>query len=124
MICHNGNTICVAMSAIQSHLNHGDHLGCCTDGGARLAVTTTENNGNPSLITVYPNPVNEKLTIQLGAVNTGAVLELYNASGVLVTTERLVNSTTLLSVKTLPSGMYYVRIKNGEMTITQKVVKL
>jgi hypothetical protein len=64
------------------------------------------------------------LTIQSGSLNTGGVVELYNASGVLVKTDRLIKSTTQLSVKTLPAGIYYVRIKNGETTVTHKIVKL
>lgn len=28
-VCHNGTTICVAPSAVQAHLNHGDVLGAC-----------------------------------------------------------------------------------------------
>lgn len=30
-ICHNGNTICVSINAIQAHLDHGDELGQCSD---------------------------------------------------------------------------------------------
>ena len=30
-ICHNGNTICVSINAIQAHLDHGDELGQCDD---------------------------------------------------------------------------------------------
>jgi hypothetical protein len=123
-ICHNGNTICVSQSAVPAHLNHGDHLGCCTGEAARKATAGTAIDGNASPIIVYPNPVSDMLTIQLGKLNTGAVMQLYNAGGVLVETERLVNSTTALSIKTLPAGMYYVTIKNGEMTVTRKIVKL
>ncbi|WP_158085257.1 LamG-like jellyroll fold domain-containing protein [Niastella vici] len=123
MICHNKKTICVSSDAVQDHLNHGDYLGDCAL-GARQANTTTAGNGNAAAITVFPNPVNEMLTIQLGALNTGAVMQLYNGSGVLVKTERLVTSTTLLSVKTLPAGIYYIRIKNGETVSMHKIVKL
>ena len=81
-------------------------------------------NGDASFITVYPNPVHEKLTIQLGTLNPGAVMQLYNSNGVLVETDRLVNSTKEISVKTLPAGMYYLIIKKGETTITRKIIKL
>jgi hypothetical protein len=124
MICHNGKTICVSQDAVQDHLGHGDYVGSCTEAGAREAIVATGTNGTTSLIAVYPNPVSEKLTIQLGTLGTGAVLQLYNASGVLVKTERLIDSTTALSVKALPAGMYYVRIKNGETTVIHKMVKL
>jgi autotransporter-associated beta strand protein len=123
MICHNGKTICISQDAVQDHLSHGDYLGSCTE-GARQATAATEITANASLITVYPNPVSEKLTIQLGTLGTGAVMQLYNANGVLVKTERLVNSTTAFSVNALPAGVYYVRIKNGETTITHKIVRL
>ena len=28
-VCHNGNTICISISALQTHLDHGDTLGEC-----------------------------------------------------------------------------------------------
>jgi autotransporter-associated beta strand protein len=124
MVCHNGKAICVSQDAVQDHLGHGDHVGSCTEAGARLVTDATAINGTTSHIAVYPNPVSEKLTIQLGALGTGAILQLYNANGVLVETTRLVNSTTALSVQALPAGVYYVRIKNGATTITHKIVKL
>ncbi len=30
-ICHNGNTLCVSVNAINAHLEHGDELGQCDD---------------------------------------------------------------------------------------------
>lgn len=30
-ICHNGNTLCVSINAVNAHLNHGDELGQCDD---------------------------------------------------------------------------------------------
>ena len=30
-ICHNGNTLCVSVNAINAHLEHGDTLGQCDD---------------------------------------------------------------------------------------------
>ncbi len=30
-ICHNGNTLCISVNAINSHLEHGDTLGQCDD---------------------------------------------------------------------------------------------
>jgi hypothetical protein len=122
-ICHNGKAICISSGDVQHHLDHGDNLGRCTGSGARLGNTTTIT-GDVSRISVFPNPVSENLTIQLGALNTGAVMQLYSASGVLIQAQRLVNSTTTLSVKALPAGVYYVSIKNGETAIMHKMVKL
>ena len=30
-VCHNGNTLCISVNAIQTHLDHGDELGSCDD---------------------------------------------------------------------------------------------
>jgi hypothetical protein len=124
MICHNGKTICISKDDVQDHLDHGDYLGGCIVRMARLADTTKLIAGNTSAITVYPNPVNEKVIIRLGTLNTGALMQLYNANGILVKTVRLVNNTTTLSVQTLPAGVYYLSVKNGETAIIHKMVKL
>jgi hypothetical protein len=118
MICHNDKTICISSADVQNHLNHGDRLGGCN---ARLANSGAVI-GDAAVIRVYPNPVMETLNIQIGA-NTGAVMQLYNSSGLLVTTEKLTNSTTAVSVKTLPAGIYYIRIKSEAATITHKIIK-
>jgi autotransporter-associated beta strand protein len=123
MICHNKKNICISQVDVQDHLNHGDYFGGCTE-GARIENVATAGNGNAASIAVYPNPVNEILTIKLGALNTGAVMQLYNASGVLVKTERLMTTTSLLSVSTLSAGVYYIRIKNGATASMHKIVKL
>jgi fibronectin type 3 domain-containing protein len=121
-ICHNKKAICVSQDAVQDHLDHGDYFGSCTE-DYRMETSVTAGNGNAASIAVYPNPVSNLLTIQVGALNTGAVLQVYNASGVLVKTARLTTSTSLLSVSTLPAGVYYIKIKNGENAAIRKIVK-
>lgn len=123
MICHNDKTICISEADVQDHLDHGDRLGGCNAVLNRFSNSGTVIDGNTAMIKVYPNPVMETLNIQTGT-NTGAVMQLYNSSGLLVATERLTNSTTTLSVKTLPAGIYYVRIKSGAAAITHKIIKL
>jgi hypothetical protein len=51
-------------------------------------------------------------------------MQLYNSSGVLVRTDRLTNTTMELSVKTLPAGVYYLIIRNGETMTIRKVIRL
>ncbi|HWB90626.1 MAG TPA: LamG-like jellyroll fold domain-containing protein [Puia sp.] len=128
-ICHNGNTICVSPDAVPAHLSHGDHLGVCT--ATSCQVTTAAGSGgngkalgDPSSITVYPNPVGESFTIQLGSIDPRAIMQLYTPTGILVRMDRLVNSTTRISVRSLAAGLYYLTIKNGQTIITQKIIKL
>ena len=126
-VCHNGHTICIAQDAVPAHLEHGDHLGGCKAAGA-VTSTATGTDSQPgqdaSSVTVYPNPVSETLTIRLGMQYPGGLMQLYNSSGVLVRTDRLTNTTMELSVKTLPAGVYYLIIRNGETMTIRKVIRL
>ena len=124
MICHNNTTICITSEDVQDHLNHGDHLGDCT------ASVTRMNRENESMelsrenVIVYPNPATDRLTINLGKLQTGAQAEVYNSNGVLVVTQRLTNNTKTFSLNGLAAGVYYVKVKNGKSITITKIVKL
>jgi type IX secretion system substrate protein len=122
MICHNNKAICISSDDVQDHLNHGDHLGDCTASVARLNIESTEVPGNAVL--VYPNPANDRVTIKVAKLQTGALVQVYNSNGVLVITQRLTNNTKALAVNGLAAGVYFVKVKNGSSTIIQKIVKL
>jgi hypothetical protein len=123
MICHNNNTICVASSAVLEHLNHGDHLGGCS------AYTTTRDVNNASQlqtgnsVVIYPNPVHENIIIKAGELQSGATVVVYNANGKIVLSDRMINNTKTIAVKSLASGVYYVQVRNGKKITTQKIVK-
>lgn len=58
LICHKGkNTLCISESALQAHLDHGDHLGSCTGSECNVTATGGEitcSNPNATL-TSYSN---------------------------------------------------------------------
>jgi len=119
MICHNGNTICVASSAVQGHLNHGDNLGPCNT----ITSTNTVEEEIGSKVVIYPNPVTDKLNIGLTSLNKGASLQLYNSSGAIVISKKLTKSTTTISMKSLAAGVYFVQVWDGQHTVKKKIVK-
>jgi uncharacterized repeat protein (TIGR02543 family) len=126
MICHNSKAICIASSAVQEHLNHGDRLGSCSATTAtNLSVDRTTNIAEElaTKVLLYPNPVTDKLTIGLTTLNKGATLQLFNSLGAIIISKNLTNSTTTISLKALPSGVYYVKVRNGQRSITDKIVK-
>jgi hypothetical protein len=126
MICHNGSAICVASNAVQQHLSHGDRLGSCSAGTVtNLTDTglTPISEANSYRVTLYPNPVAEMLNINLNSLHPGAVVQIYNALGTVVLTERVSNTTQSVAVGTLSKGMYYVVVRNGDQISTHKIVK-
>jgi hypothetical protein len=94
-----------------------------------LALTTAKVNVRTTVIKddkqirLYPNPVQQQLVIHVYRVNQGATFRIYNAVGVLVLSNTLMNNTTYLSMENLPAGMYYVQVTNGQQQLIKKMVK-
>jgi hypothetical protein len=124
MICHNEKAICIASADVQDHLNHGDRLGsCATAASIALNMERSAEEMALSKVVLYPNPVTDNLNIRIDKLEAGALVQLYNSTGVLVMNQRLTNNTQTISLKALAAGVYYVQVKNGAQITTEKVVK-
>jgi hypothetical protein len=114
----------VTSGSVQEHLNHGDHLGTCNiDSSARLQNSDSSGEVSASYqVMVYPNPVSENLKVHVSKIEAGATMQLYNANGSLVRSLKLVSNTYTISVEGLAGGMYYLVVRNGDQTTTNKIV--
>ncbi|MCU7547965.1 pectinesterase family protein [Chitinophagaceae bacterium LB-8] len=122
-VCHNGKEICISSEDVQDHLAHGDRLGGCN---AIASVVSSHNVGEESTayqVKVYPNPVAHHININVSKLQAGASLQVYNASGAMVLSQRLTNSSYSIPAKGLKAGIYYVVVRNGERITTHKIVK-
>lgn len=127
-ICHNGKTICVAASAVQSHLNHGDYLGSCTFGSRRSITSGADSTsiyGEPG-ISVYPNPSSGQFVLDLNKLKPGQVLmmvldrngkQLWQQSVVKTLDRQLV----YISLNLRP-GVYFLKTITTEGVKTEKIV--
>ena len=68
---------------------------------------------------IYPNPVNDKLTIE--AHEAIGKVEIYNAMGALVYSQTNCAEKVEISTTDLPAGIYFVKVI-GEKSLTKKVV--
>jgi len=79
-------------------------------------------------ITIYPNPVNDFITIQLNndIVGTGQV-KMYDLNGKLMKRvefdKRNTNFQEKIYMETLESGMYVIRLIMDDVVVTQKFIK-
>lgn len=80
------------------------------------------NNLNQSVGEVYPNPVQNILTIKTTA-NEFSDLKLVNSIGQVVTRQKVTGTTTYLGMKELPAGIYYLLLTGKDGTATQKIEK-
>jgi hypothetical protein len=81
-------------------------------------------------ITVVPNPLIEKGTIKIAIKKAGSLnISLYDLSGLKIKTifnENVQPGELSLNfdVRNLPSGVYYINLRNEEKTILKKIVKI
>jgi hypothetical protein len=91
----------------------------------RESSSLTETN-TQSLIT-YPSPVTDILNIELPAWNTTAEIKIYNTTGQLVKSEKIVlsdeESQMSFDVKDLGGGIYSVIVGGNEKTVNGRFLK-
>lgn len=78
-----------------------------------------------SEISLYPNPVHDKLKLTLNGNFSGDTrLAIYNSVGGMVMKESFRGSVHILDIESLPRGVYYITITSGSRNnITRKIIK-
>jgi len=71
-------------------------------------------------LTIYPNPVNELLFIEMNDKNTSFQAEILNTQGQVIV-EKTLQNTQSIDVSTFAKGVYLVKIFNEEGLVTKKV---
>ena len=76
--------------------------------------------GNHTLV-LYPNPVNDKLTIE--AENAIGTVEIYNLIGTLVYSQKDCDNKLEINTSNLQNGIYFIRMTNDKVSETRRFVK-
>jgi len=98
--------------------------GCSSDTSNHIYVLVTgmeTNQANYSLL-VYPNPVADELSIDIGKNHIASTLELINVLGQTVVKQAFYGQT-LVSTQHLPVGIYVVRVENNLGVNMVKIIK-
>lgn len=75
------------------------------------------NSVNPNLIKVFPNPVNNILTVSVPYTLGNSSIQIYSITGQLIIEENLVSENTNILCEDLTEGMYIYKLLNGEVVI-------
>jgi hypothetical protein len=92
-----------------------------------VVTSITENSCIPGKLSLYPNPAGDILNLRFEeAVQDDIAVALVDAKGNPVKNDRIEAATTekQLDLKSLPSGIYYIRLTHGNVINVYKVVKL
>jgi parallel beta-helix repeat protein len=77
-------------------------------------IITLKNDGN-SGVSIYPNPANDRLTINTGNSFQFGKAGLYDASGRLLQNITITTNPQTINVQHLKSGLYFLQFSNGVM---------
>ncbi|NRD19726.1 endonuclease [Winogradskyella eckloniae] len=79
------------------------------------------NDNSIETVQLHPNPVKDNLTVRLNsAIDTS--VEIYDILGKQVVTQ-LINKSSTFNLQHLKTGIYIVKISQGDATVTKKLVK-
>lgn len=129
IVCHNGKSTCIALSALSSHLAHGDILGPCNNNRGEDFITDLSEEFS---LTAAPNPALSSTTIRYELpVDCQVNITLFDPMGrtvaVLVQGSKAAGSYNYeLNTGKLSAGIYYYKMtavsKNEKYTQGQKLV--
>ncbi len=91
------------------------------DGTTNLSEVEFDNLN----ISIFPNPATDLIAIQIaGLVDEDLEVELLDLSGKVVSISKINKGSTIayFDVQTVYDGIYLIKISNGELSVTEKVV--
>lgn len=84
-------------------------------------VTGVEENEHSALVSVYPNPANDLLYVEIAGEKAPASLLLYDTNGKLVLSETI-KERTRINTQTMSEGIYTMRIISDQKVYNKKVM--
>ncbi|AWH83648.1 hypothetical protein HYN59_00295 [Flavobacterium album] len=72
---------------------------------------------------VYPNPVQDRLTLTADGFSGNAKAEVYNSLGQLVNSVVLADNGQQIDFSSLSKGIYIVKVTDGDKTVSKRVIK-
>lgn len=87
-----------------------------------LAPITGISENGTTPVSVYPNPTADNVILTIGGDAT--TVSVYNVMGTLVSTQSVSYGANTVNMSSMPAGVYYLRITNGNEAVgTVKVVR-
>ncbi|MDG1332825.1 MAG: FG-GAP-like repeat-containing protein [Crocinitomicaceae bacterium] len=121
-ICHNGNTLCININALQAHLDHGDCVGECSSNKSAIQGGKDETNDAKD-ISVFPNPSEGKFNVELNDVNV-IEYQVIGMLGSIVLEGKPNGNKFLLDLTNKNSGVYMLIVITDEGLLTQRIEKM
>lgn len=88
-------------------------------------VLGIEDNSTKLELTAYPNPTTNFLTLNVGNAELSTLrFQLYDISGKLIESRKIISSTETIGMENLPSAIYFLKVANNNQEVkTFKIIK-
>jgi hypothetical protein len=101
--------------------------GGCTDTSNFALLTVVDASGieknSTQSITIYPNPVNGSLILNVDEATVGSVYNIFDVSGKVMLSGVAVNTTQIIDLGSLNTGVYFLKIY-GSTKAELKIIKI
>lgn len=87
------------------------------------SLTLTSTDFKKEDFSVYPNPVNDSLSIVLPAGYDKGSIVIYSTLGQKLMEDKITDQTSTLSLKALQNGVYIYKLEAGLFSTTGKIIK-
>jgi len=115
-VCHNGNTLCVNINALQAHLDHGDYLGMCN--------AMVMKNTNETSISIHPNPNNGRFSVNIFAEQRGiSKIEIFDALGKSIYQSEGSFNTVDIDISKYKNGIFLLKYSSETHQETFRLIK-
>ena len=81
------------------------------------------NPNKKDQIMLYPNPANDKITIQMPEPFYKGQISIQNLNGQIIMQQPITSPSVQIDVSTLPCGVYVVKVMGGNGVIMRELVK-
>jgi len=72
---------------------------------------------------LFPNPIADRVTVQLHSPCNNCTIEISNVLGAILFTNELNLKSKICNLKSFPSGIYFIKVKNDKWSEVKRVVK-
>ena len=125
----NSHETCISYNALNAHLAHGDVVGSeigCDNSAARSVADNSYGIGEYGfMVKTWPNPTNSSFNLKITTENKMDKVDIYvfDITNKLVHADKFYVSQQYQFGNRLQSGIYFVKLSQGNSTKTIRVIK-
>ncbi|MCW4470471.1 S8 family peptidase [Flavobacterium sp. MFBS3-15] len=126
LTCQEMRELLIATGTPQGAASQGTHIGPLPNMEAAIAEIANMLGApthEKASFSVYPNPVQDRLTVNAEGFAGSVKAEVYNSLGQLVNAVDVSAAGREIDFSGLSGGVYFVKVSDGDISLTKRVIK-